>query len=565
MSLEPGSRLGVYEIRSLLGRGGMGEVYVAFDPRLRRQVALKLVPGELAGDALGLERFRREAESLAQLNHPNIVTIHSVEEDSGTHFLTMELVEGRGLDDLVAAGPLAADSFFSIAIALADAVAAAHERGIVHRDLKPANLIVAHDGRLKVLDFGLAKLANAATSTLDETLPQVTAAGRVLGTAHYMSPEQANGMPVDARSDVFSLGVVLWELAVGARAFDGEGLAAVLYAVVTRQPPPVSATRADLPPALDEILADCLVKEAAARTTTAAEVRDRLTGLAQGQRGVDRRTPPQTVARTETAVAAVPPPATGTEAPRLDGRRPVLAVLPFRAPADADLAAFAEDLRHDVIDGVAVTSEGVVLPADATAGWADRNAREAGRALGAGYVLGGSVRRSGSRLRVSCRLVSTETGTQIWSRHYDVDLGEVDLFAAAERIGAPIVSAVSDVHGVIFEVERQRVEGRPISELGPWECIFTCLGYDKVLDEAHHLRARQALERALELEPGFALAWAYLSWIVTDEVVHGFNALPDAPGRAEAAARRAVELDPYSPMVRWLEEIFARAVGEEVH
>lgn len=551
-----GQTVSHYEITAKLGEGGMGAVYRARDTSLDREVALKLLPPEFATDPARLERFQREARAVAALNHPHIVTIFSVEEDSGAHFLTMELVDGRGLDEMVAAeGGFSREAFFEVAISLADAVAAAHERGIVHRDLKPANLMLDAAGSLKVLDFGLAKLTPATTTTRDETQPLVTALGLVIGTAPYMSPEQANGQPVDERSDVFSLGTVLYELATGRRPFDGDSVPSILYAVVSHEPPPVLASHADLAD-LDRVLGQCLVKDVENRHCTAAQVRDELRALRRETPATDLPTAISPAAASpQRSEASVP----GGSADRRVGaprsRRPVIAVLPFRSTtSDARMDDFAASLGSDVVDGVTNTSQAVVLPGSATQRFRGQSAdaRQVGEELGAGYAVEGTVRGSGDRLRVTVQLVSVETGTQIWSRRYDRDLTEVDLLDAGDEIGAQVVSAVSDVHGVIFEVERQRLEGRAVAELDPWECIFVTLGYDKFLDVEHHLLAHEALERAVELDPGFALAWGYISWISTDEDLYGFNPRPRSMQRAMAAARRAVELDPHSHMLRWL-------------
>jgi serine/threonine protein kinase/cytochrome c-type biogenesis protein CcmH/NrfG len=551
-----GTTLSHYRITARIGAGGMGEVYRATDMKLGRDVALKVLPREMASSPERLKRFRREARTVAALNHPHIVTIFSVEEDTGVHFLTMELVEGRGLDEILAAdGGLARETFFEIAIPFADAVAAAHARGIVHRDLKPANLMLDAEGRLKVLDFGLAKIVPVASTTLDETQSQVTAFGQVIGTARYMSPEQASGRHVDERSDVFSLGTVLYELATGRRPFDGDSMPAILYAVVSHEPRPVSEARADLA-GLDRVLAGCLVKSVEARRLTSAQVRDELRALRRESGGTDLPTAvePAPVAAAEHGTST-----SGGSSSRgaraMRSRRPVIAVLPFRsATADSEIEDFAASLGSDVVDGVTNTSQAVVLPGSATLRFRDQSAdaRRVGEELGAGYVVQGTVRRAGNRLRVTAQLVSVDTGTQIWSRHYERDLAQVDLFDVGDEIGTQIVSAVSDVHGVIFEVERQRVEGRAVADLDPWECIFVTLGYDKFIDVEHHRLAREALERAVELDPGFALAWGYISWIATDEVLYGFNPRPRSMQRAMAAARRAVELDPHSHMLRWL-------------
>src|ERR1039458_5913616 len=234
MALIPGTKLGPYEIQSPLGAGGMGEVYRATDTKLGRDVALKVLPTEMAHDPERLARFRREAKALAQLDHPNIVTIYyTVEECDGVHFLTMQLVEGRPLDRLIPAGGLPLEQIVEIASALGDALAAAHEKGIVHRDLKPANIMVSNEGRVKVLDFGLAKDVGASDPA-DATLTpdHRTQAGMVMGTPAYMSPEQTSGRPLDHRTDIFSLGVVLHEMATGRRPFQGNSSARINRSVV---------------------------------------------------------------------------------------------------------------------------------------------------------------------------------------------------------------------------------------------------------------------------------------------------------------------------------------------
>jgi serine/threonine protein kinase len=222
VGLTSGSRLGAYEIQSPLGAGGMGEVYRATDTKLGRDVALKVLPAEMAHDPDRLARFRREAKALAQLDHPNIVTIYSVEESEGVHFLTMQLVEGQPLDRLIPQAGLPLEQIIEIAGALGDALAAAHEKGIVHRDLKPANVMVSNEGRVKVLDFGLAKDVNAVNQD-DATMTSAsrTEVGVVMGTPAYMSPEQTSGRPLDHRTDIFSLGVLLHEMATGRRPFEG--------------------------------------------------------------------------------------------------------------------------------------------------------------------------------------------------------------------------------------------------------------------------------------------------------------------------------------------------------
>src|SRR6516164_4023938 len=276
-TLMPGTKLGPYNISSLLGVGGMGEVYRAHDSKLGRDIALKVLPSKTAADPDRLKRFQREARAVAALNHPHIVTIYSVEERRGTHFLTMELVEGVALDHLIPKAGLPLEKIFEIAIPMAEALVAAHEKGIVHRDLKPANIMVDKKGRVKILDFGLAKFGAMSRDWRDnpESRGQARAfdfsqetqslAGAIVGTLPYISPEQLQGQPVDPRSDVFSFGAVLFEMTVGQPPFCGETSTGFLSAILQSPPRPVTDLRTDVPLGLQKILDGCLAKEAGNR------------------------------------------------------------------------------------------------------------------------------------------------------------------------------------------------------------------------------------------------------------------------------------------------------------
>jgi len=281
-----------YRILRALGSGGMGEVYAAEDTRLHRQIALKVLPQEMASDPERLSRFQREAQTVAALNHPNVVTVYSVEEADGVHFLTMELVDGKTLVDLLPANGLPFEEFQRLAIPLADAVGAAHQRGIVHRDLKPANIMVNADARLKVLDFGLAKLRPAMAADSESTAltaAHLTGESRILGTAAYMSPEQAEGRSIDVRSDVFSLGVVLYEMACGQRPFKGDSALSVISSILKDTPPPITSMNAKLPTDLDRILRRCLSKDPSRRYQNAVDLRNDLEDLAQSSAADPRR------------------------------------------------------------------------------------------------------------------------------------------------------------------------------------------------------------------------------------------------------------------------------------
>jgi membrane-associated phospholipid phosphatase len=283
--LATGSRLLHYRIVGELGRGGMGEVYRAEDEKLGRQVALKVLSPEVVADPDRLARFQREARAAAALNHPHIVTVHSVDEAEGHHFLTMELVEGETLGHRIPEGGMPLEELFDLAIPMADAVAAAHEHGITHRDLKPDNVMIDRKGRVKILDFGLAKRgAVPAAGAGDETErghAPITQEGLVIGTVPYMSPEQLEGRPVDARSDIFSLGVILYQMAAGRRPFRGDNTAALMSAILRDTPEPLTEVRIDLPRHLGRIIALCLEKKPENRYQSALDVRNELRRLRQ--------------------------------------------------------------------------------------------------------------------------------------------------------------------------------------------------------------------------------------------------------------------------------------------
>ncbi len=282
-----GTTLAHFKITATLGIGGMGEVYLAEDTKLGRRVALKILPSAMAANPERLERFQREAKVVTSLNHPNIVTIHSVEEADGLQFLTMELVEGDDLERLLPADGFPLSKIFDIAIPLADALSAAHEKGIVHRDLKPANVMVTKEGRVKVLDFGLAKLGqespvpfdNEGETALAPSSATLTGDGTILGTAPYMSPEQLEGLPVDHRADIFSFGVLLYELATGRRPFEGASSIALASSILRDTPPPVSEIKKDLPRHFGRIIETCLEKDPERRYQSAKDLRNALQSL----------------------------------------------------------------------------------------------------------------------------------------------------------------------------------------------------------------------------------------------------------------------------------------------
>ena len=274
-----GKTLNHYKIVKRLGAGGMGEVYLAEDTRLDRQVALKILPAEFAADPARLARFQREARAVAAVNHPNIITLYSIEEDAGVHFLTLELMDGNELSAEIPAGGLPLARYLELASALASAVGAAHERGIVHRDLKPANVMVTRGGVLKVLDFGLARQQATINASEMRTATELTSPGVALGTVPYMSPEQVQGRAVDHRSDIFALGVIFHEMGTGKRVFPGDTSAELVSAIMRDVPPALSELRAEFPDRLARLVARCLDKDPHQRYQSALDLAHDLEAL----------------------------------------------------------------------------------------------------------------------------------------------------------------------------------------------------------------------------------------------------------------------------------------------
>ena len=525
----------------------MGEVYRAADTKLGREVAIKVLPESLASDPDRLARFEREARSLAALNHPNIVTIYAVEEVDGIRFLAMELVEGQSLDTLIPPGGLAPARFFELAVPLAEALSAAHERGIVHRDLKPGNVMVTGEGRVKVLDFGLAKVEAAdsnpnLTSTPTESrAADLTSEGQVFGTVAYMSPEQARGARVDSRSDVFSLGVVLYQMATGERPFRGTTAVDLISSILRDTPAAVTNLRADLPPHLSRVLRRCLEKEPRDRYQTSRDVYNELRDLRE-ETSASSSSP-----RLQSAPAPSIPPSSADSGSRRADEGFWLAVLPFKARgADAEVQALAEGLTEEIVTGLSRFSYLKVIARGSTAPFSDEvvDVRAVGRELGARYVMEGSLRRSGETLRVSAQLVDAVSGAHLWAETYDRTYRPESSFALQDDVVRRIVSTIADTHGILPHSMSEALRGKSPDALTPYEAVLRGLSQVISVSAEEHASVRDGLERAVREAPGYADAWALLSDIYREEYAHGFNLRPDPLGRALAAARRAVEIAP---------------------
>jgi serine/threonine protein kinase/tetratricopeptide (TPR) repeat protein len=518
--IAAGTKLGSYEVLSSLGSGGMGEVYRARDERLGRDIALKILRPEFASDRDRLWRFRREAQVLAALDHPGIVTIFTVEEINGVNFLTMQLVEGETLERIIADSVLAARRLFEIAIPLTDAVAAAHRQGVVHRDLKPSNVMCTRDGAVKVLDFGLAKPVPGQASTT-RTLSEE---GQIIGTVPYMSPEQLSGRPLDTRTDVFSLGVMLYEMAAGARPFDGATPVAMLTAILTQVPRPVREVRPDLPEGLSSLIERCLRREITDRLSSVRELNASLRRLWQS--GPSQR---EWSART------------GTEAVVTAGAS--IAVLPFASlSADPEDAFFADGTSEEIINALGRLPDLKVAARTSSFSFKGKNEdlRVIGEKLGVKTVLEGSVRRSGKRLRISAQLVDASNGFHLWSERYDREL--VDVFeiqeeiarSIASRLTATLISGSDDslVRPGTSDVEAFRLyaEGRRL--------------FDQRTGSGMQ-RAVPCFQAAIERDMNYAVAWTGLAdtfLLLEDYQIVKPGTLLEP---ADEAVQRALTLDPH--------------------
>lgn len=559
-----GQTLGHYRILRTLGQGGMGVVYEAEDARLARRVALKVLPEEMAARPERLERFEREARAVAALNHPNIVTVYSVEEADGVRFLTMERVEGKTLAELIPPGGLRLDRFLELAVPLAEAMHAAHERGITHRDLKPANVMVDGDGRVKVLDFGLAKLHDEPPTALSgaETL---TGVGHLLGTAPYMSPEQAQSKAIDHRSDIFSLGVVLYEMASGQRPFRGESAAELITAIVHEEPPSLTSFDSGLPSLLGRIIHHCLVKDPKRRCQSALDLRNELLDLkAEVASGTplassgfaDAGAPKWPWAALAAAVVLAL--AAGYLLVRLasyekpadagSADRPRIVVLPFDNLGSPDDEYFAAGMTEEIASRLAAAGGLSVISRKSALRYAgtDKTLGQIGEELDVAYALEGTVRWApgdkGSRVRISPQLIRIADDTHLWTEVYDRVIDDVF------EVQADIAGKVTTELGItLLESEREAVEARPTENLEAYQAYLR----GKAYAGSFEYRARGFLvpmfQRAVELDPGFVSAWAELSQAHAFIVHLAIDRSAERAASAKRAADRALELAPDSP------------------
>jgi serine/threonine-protein kinase len=484
MSLPSGSRLGPYEIVALIGAGGMGEVYKARDTRLDRVVAIKI------GSPQFVSRFEREARAIAALSHPHICALY----DIGPDYLVMEYVEGTPLQ-----GPLPAEKGLPLALQMAGALAEAHRKGIVHRDLKPSNILVTEAG-IKLLDFGLAKQESQAAAA--DVTASLTEVGTVVGTVAYMSPEQAEGKPVDARSDIFSFGLVLYEMLSGQKAFSGETALSTMVAILHQEPRPLEAA-----PELARVVERCLRKSLTERFQTMADV---------------------IAALEEAAMAKGSEPA------------PSIAVLPFaNMSADKENEYFSDGLAEEIINALTQVPGLKVTARTSAFSFRGKDVKiaEIARELGVAHVLEGSVRKAGNRIRITAQLIKAGDGFHVWSERYDREL--TDVFAIQDEISAAIVGQLkTNLTGGGMQLMK-----RPTANAAAYEAFLEGRHQWNRLTPASMVKAREYFTRAVAIDPGYAPAHAGLAdcffLLASLGAAEPRSVLP----KVAEEARRALELD----------------------
>jgi eukaryotic-like serine/threonine-protein kinase len=560
-----------FRIIEKLGAGGMGVVYKAVDTRLDRPVALKFLPDNMAQDSQALERFRREARAASALNHPGICTIYDIGEQDGRTFIAMEFIDGETLRTHIH-GALPLEEMLKLGIQIAEALDAAHAQGIIHRDIKPANIFVTKRGQAKVLDFGLAKLVPkgvAAGPDFGGEVPDSTSiVGIISGTPSYMSPEQIRGDNLDPRTDIFSLGLLLYEMATGRQAFSGGTGGMIIEAVLTRSPVPARSINPDIPPRLEEIINKALHKDRDQRYQHAAEIRTELHRLERGtDSGWSTAEDPGSVPISSTShlqstgEQRSPNSSTQTGARAVRGSKIIdsLAVLPFEnSNRDPEHEYLSDGIAGSLINILATIPKLRVMAQSTVLRFKGRriDPQSVGRELNVRAVLAGRIMQSGGSLRIGAELVDVATGTQLWGAQYDRKPG--DIFAIQDEISNEISEKL---RLKLTRAEKKRLTKRQTDDAEAYQLYLKGRHHWNRWTEDGFYKAIEYFQQAVERDPGYALASTGLA---DSYVLLGWNSyLPpkDAFPRGRMAAMEALRLDPdlgeaHTPLaaVLWLHD-----------
>ncbi len=505
-----GKTVSRYKILEKLGEGGMGVVYKAQDTKLKRTVALKFLPPDFTRDSEAKVRFMHEAQAAAALNHPNICTVHEIDEADGQIFIATECIEGETLKDKIASGPMKINEALSIVIQIAEGLQEAHEKGIVHRDIKSANVMVTPKGQAKVMDFGLAKLAGAT---------KVTKMGSTVGTISYMSPEQARGDTVDQRSDVWSLGVVLYEMLTGQLPFRGDYCEAVVYSILNGVPEPITSLRTGVPMELERIVGKALAKSPDDRYQNVADLLVDLRVVTKAQKA-------------ETVPHPLPTPGP---------RKKSIAVLPFKSLSESkEDEYFSDGTTEDIIAHLAKIGDLKVISRTSIMLYKDSKKclREIGQELNVATILEGSIRRAGGRVRIVSQLIDAETDEHIWAETYDRDME--DIFAIQSDVAQKIAMAL---RAQLSAEEKARIEKKPTESLTAYDYYLKGREYYYRYRKEDNENAIELFKKALTIDPGYALGYAGLADAYCQRV-HRFGFAPTWVDSAIEVSERAISIDP---------------------